>query len=131
MRRNDSLTTFNCRLSRNLGAPTSWNPHGLSRNVHRLIYLYLIKCSFTKIISLSDLFLLPIVGVRRKRIIAARCRDLYLTIHNTHKGQTSMPLVRFELTNPASKQPQSYILDRVAIGIGKKNLQDKNTASFS
>jgi hypothetical protein len=35
------LTTFMCRLSRNLGASTSWNPVGLSRPVTGLLYLYL------------------------------------------------------------------------------------------
>jgi hypothetical protein len=39
--RADNLTTFKCRLSRNLGASTSWNPQGLSRVVMGLIYLYL------------------------------------------------------------------------------------------
>ena len=34
----DSLTTFTCRLSRNLGASNSWNPHGLSRPVQGLLY---------------------------------------------------------------------------------------------
>jgi hypothetical protein len=29
----DNLTTFMCRLSRNLGDSTSWNPKGLSRPV--------------------------------------------------------------------------------------------------
>jgi hypothetical protein len=29
----DNLTTFMCRLSRNLGASTSWNAQGLSRPV--------------------------------------------------------------------------------------------------
>jgi hypothetical protein len=29
----DNLPTFMCRLSRNLGASTSWNPLGLSRPV--------------------------------------------------------------------------------------------------
>jgi hypothetical protein len=29
-----------CRLSRNLGASTSWNPKGLSRPVMGLLYLY-------------------------------------------------------------------------------------------
>jgi hypothetical protein len=99
-----------------------------------LLYFYFIKCSVTQIsfISLSDLFLLPIVGVRCKRIIDARCRDLYLTTHNTHKGQTSVPLARFELAIPASKKLESYILDCVATGIGKNNLHDKkNSASFS
>jgi hypothetical protein len=31
MRRADNLITFMCRLPRNLGASTSWNPKGLSR----------------------------------------------------------------------------------------------------
>jgi hypothetical protein len=34
----DNLTTFMCRLSRNLGASTSWNPLGLSRPVMGLIF---------------------------------------------------------------------------------------------
>ena len=33
MRRADNFTTFMCRVSWNLGAWTSWNPHGLSRPV--------------------------------------------------------------------------------------------------
>jgi hypothetical protein len=37
----DNLTTFMCRLSRNLGTSTSWNPVGLSRPVMGLLYLYL------------------------------------------------------------------------------------------
>jgi hypothetical protein len=40
VRRADNLTTFMCRLSRNLGASTSWNPQGLSRPVMGLLYLY-------------------------------------------------------------------------------------------
>jgi hypothetical protein len=40
VRRADNLTTFMCRLSRNLGASTSWNPKGLSRPVMGLLYLY-------------------------------------------------------------------------------------------
>jgi hypothetical protein len=32
-------TTLMCRLSRNLGTPTSWNPKGLSRPVMGLLYL--------------------------------------------------------------------------------------------
>ena len=41
VRRADNLTTFMCRLSRNLGASPSWNPPGLPRPVMRLLYLYL------------------------------------------------------------------------------------------
>jgi hypothetical protein len=36
----DNLTTFMCRLSRNLGALTSWNPQGLSRPVMGSLYVY-------------------------------------------------------------------------------------------
>jgi hypothetical protein len=35
----DNIITFVCRLSRNLGASTSWNPKGLSRPVQGLLYL--------------------------------------------------------------------------------------------
>jgi hypothetical protein len=76
-------------------------------------------------------FYLLIVGVRHKRIIAVQRRDLYLTTHNTHKRQTSMPPAVFELAIPASKWPQSCALDHAATGIGKNNLQDKNSATFS
>jgi hypothetical protein len=41
MRRADNLTTFMCRLSRNSGASTFWNPKGLSRPVAGKLYLYL------------------------------------------------------------------------------------------
>jgi hypothetical protein len=43
VRRADNFTTFKCRLSRNLGASTYWNPVGLSRPVTGLLYL-LIRC---------------------------------------------------------------------------------------
>jgi hypothetical protein len=42
---------------------------------------------------------------------SARRRHLYLTIHNIHKRQTSMPLVGFEPTIPASDRQQTYALD--------------------
>jgi hypothetical protein len=48
----------------------------------------------------------------------ARRRDLYLTTHNKHKRQTSMPPMGFEPTIPASERPQTYFLDRAATGIG-------------
>ena len=41
MRGADNLTTFMCRLSRNSGASTSWNPKDLSRPVAGKLYLYL------------------------------------------------------------------------------------------
>jgi hypothetical protein len=53
VRRADNLTTFVCRLSRNLGASTSWNPKGLSRPVMGLLFTLLhlsyfaIDCNIT------------------------------------------------------------------------------------
>jgi hypothetical protein len=48
----------------------------------------------------------------------ARRRDLYLTTHNTHTRQTSMPPVGFETTILVSERPQTHALDRTATGIG-------------
>ena len=52
---------------------------------------------------------------------STRRRDLYLTTHNTHNRQTSMPPVRFESTISASERPQTYALDRAAAGTGKSS----------
>jgi len=43
-------------------------------------------------------------------------RDLYLTTHNTHYRQTSMPPGGFEPTIPESERPQTNVLDRAATG---------------
>jgi hypothetical protein len=42
----------------------------------------------------------------------ARRRDLYLTTHNTHKRQTSMPPVGFEPTILVSERPKTHALDQ-------------------
>jgi hypothetical protein len=49
----------------------------------------------------------------------ARRRDLYLTTHNIHKIQTSMPPAGFEPAIAASERPQTHALDRAATGIGQ------------
>ena len=55
--------------------------------------------------------------------LSARHRDLYLTTHNTHNRQTSMPPVVFETTISAGERPQTYafktwicgrLLDKIA-----------------
>ena len=48
-----------------------------------------------------------------------RRRDFYLTTHNTHNRQTSMPPVGFEHTISAGERPKTYALDRAATGTGK------------
>ena len=51
------------------------------------------------------------------------CRkDLYLTAHNTHNRQTSMPPVGFEPTISAGERPQTYALERAATGTGRLNI---------
>ena len=49
---------------------------------------------------------------------SARHGDLYLTTHNTHNRHTSMPPVGFKPTISAGERPQTYALDRTAIGTG-------------
>ena len=49
---------------------------------------------------------------------SARRWDLYLTTHNTHNKQTSMPPVGFEPTISAGERPQTYALNRAATGTG-------------
>ena len=49
---------------------------------------------------------------------SASRRDLYMTTHDTHTRQTSMPPVVFEPTISAGERPQTYALDRAAIGTG-------------
>ena len=49
---------------------------------------------------------------------SARRRDLYLTSHNTHNSQTSMPTAGFEPVIPASERPQAHALDRACSWIG-------------
>ena len=49
---------------------------------------------------------------------SARRRDLYLTTHNTHNRQTSMPPVVFEPTISAGGRPQTYALYGATTGTG-------------
>jgi len=49
---------------------------------------------------------------------SARRKDLYLTTHNSHKRDTSMPLAGFEPAVAASERSQTHLLDRAATGIG-------------
>jgi hypothetical protein len=45
-------------------------------------------------------------------------KDHYLTTHNTHNRQISMPSVGFETTISAGERPKTYALDRAATGTG-------------
>jgi hypothetical protein len=59
---------------------------------------------------------------------SARRRDLYLTTHNNHKKQISMPpplRAGFEPTTTASEQPQTPTLDRADTGISSIIFTDR------
>jgi hypothetical protein len=47
---------------------------------------------------------------------SARCREIHLTTHNTHKRQTSMPPAGFKTVIPAREWPNTNTLDRVTTG---------------
>ena len=49
---------------------------------------------------------------------SARRRDLYVTTHDTHNRQISMPPVGFEPTISACERLQTYALDSAATGTG-------------
>jgi hypothetical protein len=49
---------------------------------------------------------------------SARRKDLYLTTHNTHNRQTSIPPVGFKPKISVGERPQTYALDRAATGTG-------------
>ena len=53
---------------------------------------------------------------------SARRTDLYLTTHNTHNRQTSMPPVGFEPAISAGDRAYTYALDRAATGTGVNSL---------
>ena len=65
------------------------------------------------------------VGRTPLDVWSVRRRDLYLTTHNTHNRQTSMPPVGFEPTISACERPQTYALDRAATGTGESYIQHK------
>jgi hypothetical protein len=51
--------------------------------------------------------------------------DLYLTTHNTHKSQTSMPSAGFEPADAASERSQASVLDRAVTALGSFLIMEK------
>jgi len=63
---------------------------------------------------------------------STRRRDLYMTTHDKHNRQTSMPPVGFEPTISAGEWPQTYALDRAATGTGNIAVRTvKNSRSWT
>ena len=96
----------------------------LVHTVFSYIYIFLWRCSPTR--AMASSFLRFLDRTQRRITVdrtpldewSARRRDLYLTAHNTHNRQTSMPPVGFEPTISASKRPQTNALDHTATATG-------------
>ena len=58
------------------------------------------------------------VGRTRQTKWSARRRDLYLTTHNTHNRQTTIPPAEFEPAISGEERKQTYALYREATGTG-------------
>jgi hypothetical protein len=94
------------------------------RAVSRIIIFSLWRCNPTR--AMASSFLRFRDHTQRRITVgrtpldewSARRRDLYLTTHNTHNRQTTMPPVGFEHTISAGERPQTYALDRAATGTG-------------
>jgi hypothetical protein len=93
--------------------------------IHRvqLIIFFLWRCDPSRVMASSFLRFLDhthrciTVGRTHLDEWLIHRRDLYLTTHNTHNRQTSIPPVGFEPTISAGERPQTYALDRAATGI--------------
>jgi len=57
---------------------------------------------------------------------SVRRREPYLTTHNTHNRQTSIPIVGFEPTISAGERSQNYAIDRAATGTSSPTLVHKD-----
>ena len=96
----------------------------LCRKFTYYLFVFLWRCCPTRVMTSSFLRFLDhtqrctTVGRTPLDAWTARRRDLYLTTHNTVNRQTSMPPVGFEPTISVGERPQTYALDRAAIGIG-------------
>ena len=102
-------------------APT-WAFHSPFSFIRTFFFLW--RCDPTRVMASSFLRFLDhtqlrlTVGRTPLDEWSARRRDLYVTTHNTHNRQTSMPPVGFEPTISAGERPQTYALDRAATGTG-------------
>ena len=88
------------------------------------IYIFLWRCGPTR--ARASSFMRFLDHTQRRTTVdrtpldewSACRRGLYLTTHNTHNRQISMPLAGFEPTISAGERPQAYALDRAPTGIG-------------
>ena len=65
--------------------------------------------------SYSDTLTLSIISTDEGSVLN---RNLYLTTHDTHNRDNSMPAEEFEPVFPAGERPKTHALDSAATGIG-------------
>jgi hypothetical protein len=90
----------------------------LIMNVTNKTHFFLWRCDPKRVMVSS--FLRFLDHIQRRTTVSrtpldkrsARRRDLYLTTHNTHNRQTSMPPVGFEPTISAGQRLQTFALHR-------------------
>jgi len=83
--------------------------------------VFLWRCDPTRVMASS--FLMFLDHTRRRTTVgktplderSTSRRDLYLTTHNTHNRQISMPPVGFEPTISAGERPQTYALEKLLV----------------
>jgi len=95
---------------------------------HHMAFLFLLwRCDPMR--AMASSFLRFLDHTQRRTTVgrtpldewSARRRDLYLTTHDTHNRQISMPPVRFKPTISADKRPETYALDCAGTGTGKRS----------
>ena len=114
-------TQVHCSVLR----PTGESAFGMRQNLHCLeADFFLWCCGPTRAMTSSALRSLDhtqrhsTVGRTPLNEWSTCSRDIYLTTHNSHKGQISMPPAGFEPTILAGERRPIYGLDRAATGIG-------------
>jgi hypothetical protein len=93
-------------------------------SLYTYTYFFLWRCGPTR--AMASSFVRFLYTTQRHNTVgrtpldkwSARRRNFYLTTHNTHNRETSMPSAGFEPTIPAGERPQTHALDRAVTGTG-------------
>ena len=108
-----------------------WRRYGIHDPVIRIITLFYPVALRPQRVPWPPHFLRFLDHTQRRTTVSrtpldewsARRTDLYLTTHNTHNRQTSMPPMGFEPTISAGERLRTYALDHAATGTGYYNME--------
>jgi hypothetical protein len=99
-----------------------WWAHRWPKHVFFLLRCYPTRVMASSFLRFLDHKLHSTIGRTPLDEWSARRRNLYLTTHNIHKRQTSMPPVGSEPTISAGRRPQTNVLERATTGTGARNI---------